>query len=48
MYNWMKKMPVLSKYAKQHIIALKGEDLNHCGVVHALRKEGISTSYHIV
>ena len=41
-------MPVLSKYAKQRIVALKGEGLNHCGVVHALRREGISTSRHTV
>ena len=42
------KMPVLSKYAKQCIVALKREGVNYGDVVYILRKEEISTSRQTV
>ena len=41
-------MPVLSKYAKQRIVALKREGVNYSDVVYVLRKEEISTSRQTV
>lgn len=41
-------MPVLLKYAQQHIVALKGSGLKHGDVVYALRRENITTSRQTV
>ena len=43
-----KEMPVLLKYAKQRIVALKGSGLKHGDVVYALRRENITTSRQTV
>jgi len=42
-----KEMPVLMKYAKQRIVALKGSGLKHGDVVYALRRENITTSKYL-
>lgn len=48
LYDCTKKMPVLSKYAKQRIVAFKRAGVNYGDVVYALRKEEINTSRQTV
>jgi len=46
--GFAKEMPVLSKYAKQRIVALKGSGLKHGNVVYAFGRENITTSRQTV
>ena len=41
-------MPILSKYAKQRIVALRRAGLSHSCIMYALRKEGITTNRQTV